>query len=857
MAVRSPERQNELRRRWLGAAGVLFIAAMLASTAHGLWTDRHAMERRASEEMAVLARVLAEQARRSLQTVEVMLLGIADDERSGDLRGLDAAQLQAYVERQRDEVSDVAVVFLTDAEGRLRASSGPLPAPLDRMAGRPAFQQLKAGAATAFDGITRLPDQQRWVLPILHRVVDRDGHFVGSAGALIDAGYFERFYADLPLGFASVIALRAGDGALLARHPPSESAMGQAAPDGWHPALALPPGQAPRVQRFTGLRDQVDRLGILQPVPGYPVHVVVTRDLDKVFAPWREAAVGSIARTLLLCAAAIGLLAVVLRQLRGLETGRASIARSELALRASQERYALAVAGSNEGLWDWDLASDEVFFSGRAQQVCGLAASEPLRPRRAWLERLRYHPQDRARVRDTLVAHLRGRAPQFDVEMRVAAAGSAGRPEEAQDWNWVRQRGLLVRDEQGRPRRMAGSIEDITPRKRAEAQREQLEVRLRTAQKLEAMGTLAGGIAHDFNNILGAILGYAELARGHAQAGSALQQQLDGVMGAGLRARSLVQRILAFSRSGLGDKLPVHVESAVAEALDLLEGAPPPGLRLARELHADDAAIVGDPAQVHQVVMNLVTNAIQASHAPGTVAVRLAPLMLEAPRQCTSGELAAGRYLELLVADEGAGMAPQEVERIFDPFYTTKDVGVGTGLGLSLVHGIVAELHGAIDVRSEPGRGSSFTVLLPWSGETTQRTESDPGDAALPRGEGERILLVDDEAPLVALGEETLAALGYEPVGFTSSVAALQALENAPAQFDALLSDEAMPRLTGTELAAAARRLRPDLPVLLMTGYLGPALAARAQAAGVQEVLAKPLVAADIARALARILPRA
>jgi signal transduction histidine kinase/CheY-like chemotaxis protein len=720
------------------------------------------------------------------------------------------------------------------------------------MANRPGFQRLQQGGTSAIGAIMPDPDSRRWLLPILHRVRGPDGRFAGTAVALLDAGYFERFYANVQFGFRNVVALHDAEGALLARYPPRDDRIGDVIST-WHKDLASRTPE-PQPRRFTSQLDNIDRLGVAAPVPGYPLHVVVTRDLGHVFAPWREAAAGSLVRTLLLCAAALGLMAIVLRQVRRVEAAGASLARSERALRISEERYALAVAGSNEGLWDWDLVSNEVFYSARAQQLCGLVPDEPVRPRGSWLAQLRYHPQDTPRVRAALVDHLQGRAPHFDVEMRMASLEGSARPDVSEDWNWVRQRGLLVRDAQGRPQRMAGSIEDITERKRAEAQRGQLEVRLRTAQKLEAMGTLAGGIAHDFNNILGAILGYSELARGQAAPGSALQQQLDGVMNAGLRAKSLVQRILAFSRSGLGERAPVHVQSVVDEALDLLQASLPAGVRLQRELSAGDAALVGDASQIHQVVMNLGANAVQASRPPGAVCVRLALRTLHAPCQFTSGELPPGVYLELVVRDEGSGMGPEQLERIFDPFFTTKEVGVGTGLGLSLVHGIVSELRGAIDVRSQPGQGSTFTVLLPWTGEVTIEGGTREQDGELPRGQGERILVVDDEAALVALAEETLAALDYEPVGYTSSVAALQALEQSPSQFDALLTDEAMPQRTGSELAAAARQLRPDLPVLLMTGYLSPAVAARARAAGVHEVLAKPLVAREIARALARAL---
>jgi PAS domain S-box-containing protein len=848
-----PDRPGEARRRWLVGASALFIAAMIASTAHDLFTSHAEAERQAEQEMGVLARVLAEQTRRSLQTVDVMLAEIADAHHAGVLPRGDSAGMHAYLQRQAHQLGDVSTVFVSDAEGRRLASSQAYPVAPSSFGDRPAFQGLKTGpAANAIGRLVPPSDGSGWRLPMLRRLTGPDGRFDGVVGALLDTGYFDRFYADVQLGPGHVVALADDGGLLLARHPARPDAVGQTVGQ-WEQRRAAQADLATR-RRFVSLLDHVERLGAVQQVPGYPLHVAVSRDADLVFASWRQAAWGTVARTALLCAAALGLLAVLLRQLKRLERARASLAASERALRVSDERYALAVAGANEGLWDWDLATDRVFFSPRAQLACGLEAGDAQRTRHDWIAQLAYHPEDRPRVRQALVDHLQGRAAHYDVEMRVARPGGRANPDDPGDWSWIRQRGLAVRDEQGRPRRMAGSVEDITERKRAEAQREQLEVRLRTAQKLEAMGTLAGGIAHDFNNILGAILGYAELAQGQAQPGSTQHEQLEGVMGAGLRAKSLVQRILAFSRSGLGEKRPVHVQSVVEEALDQLQASLPPGLRLQRDLRAGDAALVGDPAQIHQVVMNLGTNALQASGTSGVVQVTLMPRTLQSPWHATSGDLPAGDYLALVVRDEGTGIEPAQVERIFDPFFTTKSVGVGTGLGLSLVHGIVTELRGAIDVRSEPGRGSTFTVLLPWSGERASDPRQAQADEALPRGCGQCVLIVDDETALVSLGEETLARLGYEPVGYASSLEALQAFEREPRRFDAVLTDETMPQLTGSELAAAVQRLRPGLPVLLMSGYVSPALALRAAEAGVREVLAKPLVARDIAFALAAAL---
>jgi CheY-like chemotaxis protein len=252
--------------------------------------------------------------------------------------------------------------------------------------------------------------------------------------------------------------------------------------------------------------------------------------------------------------------------------------------------------------------------------------------------------------------------------------------------------------------------------------------------------------------------------------------------------------------------------------------------------------------------MNLCANAVQAMRSQGTLEVALERVHETEP-DCMTGPLPEGHYVRLRVRDTGCGIAPQVLERIFDPFFTTKEVGVGTGLGLSLVHGIVSDLGGGIGVVSELGAGSTFTVYLPWqAGVAPAAKDKGEKGAEAPAGHGETVLIVDDEEALVRLGEEMIAELGYEPVGFTSSRAALEVFRATPGRFDAVLSDESMPEMTGSELARAIRELRADIPIVLMSGYVTPALNQRARDTGVAEVLAKPLVARDIARSLAGAL---
>jgi signal transduction histidine kinase/CheY-like chemotaxis protein len=377
---------------------------------------------------------------------------------------------------------------------------------------------------------------------------------------------------------------------------------------------------------------------------------------------------------------------------------------------------------------------------------------------------------------------------------------------------------------------------------------------LQKAHRLEAMGTLAGGIAHDLNNILGAILGYGEMALRDAAAGTRLRRDLEAIMVAGERGRALVERVLAFSRSSVAERLVVHIERVMREALDLLRAKIPQGIVLEARLDAGPAAILGDPTQAHQILMNLATNAIQAMPAGGTLTVALDVFHSESARPATVGNLGVGEYIRLTVADCGGGISHEIIDRIFDPFFTTKETGVGTGLGLSLVHGIVMDLGGAVDVRSRPGAGSTFTVHLPRSGDALDAVGNRVPN--LPSGKGECVLVVDDEEPLVTLAARTLDEVGYVPIGFTSGVAALAAFRDDPARFDAMIADERMPDMSGCALVREVRGLRGNIPILVMSGYVGGGLMERAREAGAADVLKKPLSAHDLATGLARVLQK-
>jgi signal transduction histidine kinase/CheY-like chemotaxis protein len=380
---------------------------------------------------------------------------------------------------------------------------------------------------------------------------------------------------------------------------------------------------------------------------------------------------------------------------------------------------------------------------------------------------------------------------------------------------------------------------------------ERVTEQLHQSQKLEALGTLAGGIAHDFNNVLGAVLGYGELALQHSAAGSPQRRYIDNIIVAANRARELVARILAFSRPGVGSARPVWLQKIIAEVHSLAAGSLPPRVSVEVSVPPRPLVTLGDAAQLHQMLANLLTNAVQAVSDGGRVVMRAEPVTVGEARDCTVGRVHRGRYARIDITDSGAGMTGAQLERIFEPFFTTKPVGEGTGLGLSLVHGIVLDHGAALEVTSQPGAGTSFSVYLPVS---DAQPEAEPAPLAVPQGDGQTIMVVDDEASLVHLAEEVLASLGYEPVGCIGAEQALALFRASPERFDAVLTDAVMPDMSGTELLQELKRLKPGLPAILMSGYGGPDLQAQAHSAGAQAVLAKPLTQADLAHCLAGVL---
>ena len=393
---------------------------------------------------------------------------------------------------------------------------------------------------------------------------------------------------------------------------------------------------------------------------------------------------------------------------------------------------------------------------------------------------------------------------------------------------------------------------DITERKLAEAERAKLESRLRQAEKLEAIGTMAGGIAHDFSSVLTAILSYGDMAFQATSPGDAVRRPVERLMAAAHRAKALINQILTYSRSTRGKRHVLRICEAVDEVLLLVRASLPASIELRTRLAAAEARVMADATQVHQLLMNLSSNAVHAMTSGGVLEVSVEAIDTSADRTLSHGLLPAGRYVRLSVSDTGCGMEIETVQRVFEPFFTTKDPGSGTGLGLALVDGIVTELGGAAHVTSRPGAGASFDLYLPRADATGNATTAT--DATLARGHGERVLLVEDEKPLMLLAEEMLAALNFEPAGFTQAEEALAEFRMDPWRFDLVVVDHLMPGGTGIEFARKVRRARANVPIILLSGYTGPLLTHEALSAGIQRILTKPLELEALAEAIARLL---
>lgn len=393
---------------------------------------------------------------------------------------------------------------------------------------------------------------------------------------------------------------------------------------------------------------------------------------------------------------------------------------------------------------------------------------------------------------------------------------------------------------------------EIEIRKHHEKEKTKLEGQLLQLQKMETIGTLAGGIAHDFNNILTPILGYTEMALEELSEESVLRYDIEQINSAAFRGKDLVQQILTFSRQVDFDKKPLQLDNVVREVLKLIRASFPSNIEIKQDLDTSCGTVLADSTQMHQIIMNLCTNAYHAMmNNGGMLTVRLDKQSVGAGQVKGLGKIQKGTYVKLTIADTGHGMDKRTIERIFEPFFTKKEVGSGSGLGLSVVHGIVSNYNGTIVVESEPGKGSTFMIYLPQHSE--QLFSEKEVSQKVKKGKGS-ILFVDDEKEITYMGKRMLESLGYSVDIKSDSKTALEVFKKNPNKYDLLVTDQAMPKMMGTELIGEIKQIRPDLKAIIITGYQDSIPGNAMEQFGISDIISKPLILSEFSELIGKVL---
>ncbi|MBX3180177.1 MAG: response regulator [Candidatus Hydrogenedentes bacterium] len=507
--------------------------------------------------------------------------------------------------------------------------------------------------------------------------------------------------------------------------------------------------------------------------------------------------------------------------------------------------YGAFAAQTGQIMYEYNLRAQTIRLTGATRQITGHSREELESLDRETRQAL-IHEDDRREVLRRLNEAVR-ELGEYQLQYRVRHSENA--------YRHVEDHGIVLPDETGAPYRMLGCMRDITDRVRAEQEERLIEQEIQHSKRLESLGVLAGGIAHDFNNILAAIIGLTDMSIRELDGPPDVLEDLEESLRAAHRAKDLVKQILAFSRQTGEERSPVHLHVVVREALGLLRASIPPAIHIIDSIDVHSGMVLANPTQMHQVVMNYCTNGIQAmSEKGGTLEVRLEDVEVTRRFAATHPKLHPGPYVKLTVADKGHGIDPGNIKRIFDPFYTTKGPGEGTGMGLAMVYGIVADHGGAVLVESVVGQGTEFQTYLP---RTPAEEHPLPGARAVEAPGRESLLVVDDEHAVRRFCQRCLTPLGYKVQTRSNPRNALADFKRDPRAFDLVIADQHMPEMSGDALARRMRKLRPDIPIILFTGFSNEVSEGIARDAGIAEIVSKPVVSAQLTGAVRRVLDAA
>lgn len=509
----------------------------------------------------------------------------------------------------------------------------------------------------------------------------------------------------------------------------------------------------------------------------------------------------------------------------------------EKELLASYKELKLAQQLAGVGNWSYDPDTDTATWSDEIYRIYERTPQQgPLSREKMQ----RYYKDKWFEIADKAVEEAITNGIDFDLELEIRLPSNKIK--------WIHTICRPEKQENGSGYFLKGTTQDITERKN-------FEIRIQQAQKMEALGTLAGGIAHDFNNILSSIIGFTELSKLIVNDNEELSGNLDRVMSAGLRARDLVKHILTFSRKAESQKDDINITSLIKECLQFIRASIPPNIEIKKNFYSQNSLVYADPTQLHQVFMNLFTNAAHAMKEKGGILdVTLKSTTIYEEDTLQSKDLNPGKYILISISDTGIGIPPHLTEKIFEPFFTTKQRGEGTGMGLSLVYGIIKEMNAGITVYSEPGMGTTFRLLIPEQLQV-DNAEKRFKNTPLVRGSG-RILLVDDEPSIIEWTSQIMGQLGYDVKSYTSSTEAADEFQKDPAGFDLVLTDLAMPKMSGLELTDLIKSLRPELPVILCTGFSEGLTQESIRNYDIEQMIMKPIISSELAKAVREALSK-
>jgi PAS domain S-box-containing protein len=501
----------------------------------------------------------------------------------------------------------------------------------------------------------------------------------------------------------------------------------------------------------------------------------------------------------------------------------------KLQLQKSEERLSLSLKGAKCGLWDWHLKTGEVFFDPNYFRIAGYDPNEFPSSYESW--RTRVHPDDINATEAKLNGYLAEQLNEYVAEFRFKT--------KVGEWMWIQGRGQFSEyDKIGEPVRFTGIHIDITDYKKMAEQ-------LKQSQKMEAIGTLAGGIAHDFNNILSGILGYSQLAHENLNNSEKAHDYIEQIIKGAQRAADLTKQILTFSRQSDDEKQPFPIYLEVQDALKLLRSSMPSTIEIKSKLNSKKL-VLADPIEIHQVIMNLCTNAYHAMRETGgCLTVSLTDVECSGSTFFKGKKVAAGAYIDLEVSDTGSGMDKKTLERVFEPYFTTKEKGDGTGLGLALADAIVEKHDGFYDVKSEPAKGTTFHLYFPivkgCEEKINHKIHKEP---QLPGNE--KIMVVDDEDAITEIYKTLLENFGYQVNTFDNAVDALETFKTDPDQFDLIITDMTMPGLTGDKFALEIFKIKPDFPIILCSGFSDNISPGKVLQLGIRYFIQKPVLNQDL-----------